>query len=79
VVVSDIGGFGEVAAAGAARLVPPDDPLVLRDALLDLVADPAAREHLAAGARAAAAGPYSWDEAANRTLELYQCVSSRGR
>ena len=34
IVVSDVGGFGEVAAAGAARLVAPDDPGCLRAAIL---------------------------------------------
>jgi glycosyltransferase involved in cell wall biosynthesis len=71
VVLTDVGGFGEVAAAGAARLVPPDDPGALRQAFSDLLGDHAARERLAAAARAAAAGPYSWDEAARRTLEVY--------
>ena len=49
VVVSDIGGFSEVADAGAARLVAPDDPAALGAALSSLVADPRAREALAAG------------------------------
>jgi glycosyltransferase involved in cell wall biosynthesis len=40
--------------------------------LRDLVDDPAAREELAAAARAAAAGPYSWDAAARLTLALYE-------
>lgn len=71
-VVSDVGGFSEVAAAGAARLVPPGDPAALREALGALIADPAARERLALGARAAAAGPYSWSEAARQTLVLYR-------
>ena len=71
-VVSDVGGFSEVAQAGAARLVAPDDPVALREALSDLIADPAARERLAAGALAAASGQYSWDTAARQTLALYQ-------
>jgi glycosyltransferase involved in cell wall biosynthesis len=71
-VVSDVGGFKEVAEAGAARLVPPGDPTALRDALGALIADPAERERLALGARAAAAGPYSWSEAARQTLALYR-------
>ena len=32
----------------------------------------AAREELATAARGAAAGPFSWDEAARRTLDLYR-------
>jgi glycosyltransferase involved in cell wall biosynthesis len=71
-VVSDVGGLREVAAAGAARLIPPDDPGALRDALVTLLRDPQEREGLAAGARAAASGPYSWQEAAGQTLALYR-------
>ncbi len=71
-VVSDVGGFGEVAAAGAARLVPPGDPIALHDALAGLLADSQEREGLAWGALAAASGPYSWQEAAEQTLALYR-------
>ena len=70
--LSDVGGFSEVAATGAARLVAPGDSDALRAGLSELLADPAARERLASGARAAAAGPYSWEEAARRTLALYE-------
>ena len=70
-IVTDIGGFGEVAATGAARLVPTSDPAALHDALVELIGDPDARAGLAAAARAAAAGPYSWDRAAAETLRLY--------
>jgi glycosyltransferase involved in cell wall biosynthesis len=71
-VLSPVGGFPEVAATGAARLVPPGDAGALARALSELTADPAARERLAAAARAAAAGPYSWDAAAAQTLSLYE-------
>ena len=70
-VISDVGSFPEVAALGAARLVTAGDRAALRDALAELLADPGAREHLTAAARAAAAGPYSWQQAARRTLTLY--------
>jgi glycosyltransferase involved in cell wall biosynthesis len=71
-VLSSVGGFPEVAATGAARLVPPEDPDALAGALAELTADPEAREHLARAAREAAAGPYSWDAVARQTLTLYE-------
>jgi glycosyltransferase involved in cell wall biosynthesis len=72
--LTDVGGFAEVAAAGAARIVAPDDPVALRAALQELIGDPAARERLAQGARSAAAGPWSWDQAALETLRLYATI-----
>jgi glycosyltransferase involved in cell wall biosynthesis len=70
-VLSAVGGFPEVAATGAARLVPPGEPDALAAALTELVGDPATRERLAASARDAAEGPYSWGAIASRTLALY--------
>ena len=71
-VLSAVGGFPEVAETGAARLVPPGDTDALAEALDELIADDAARAELAAAATRAAAGPFSWDEAARRTLDLYR-------
>jgi glycosyltransferase involved in cell wall biosynthesis len=71
-VLSDVGGFGEVAASGAAELVPPGDAQALHTAITSLLGDPAARERLAAAAAAAAVTTYSWDDIARRTLALYQ-------
>ena len=73
-VLSDIGGFGEVALTGAARLVAPDDVAQLHGALSDVIGDPVQRRQLAAAASAAASGPYSWDAAAARTLALYHSL-----
>ncbi len=70
-VLSAVGGFPEVAATGAAHLVPPGDATALASALSALTADSAARERLAEAARVAAAGPYSWDVVATQTLTLY--------
>jgi glycosyltransferase involved in cell wall biosynthesis len=72
IVMSDVGGFGEVAEHGAGRLVPPGDPQALAAALNDLLADPRGRHRLAQAAGRAAAGPYSWDSVAERTLALYE-------
>ncbi|HEX4036089.1 MAG TPA: glycosyltransferase family 4 protein [Solirubrobacteraceae bacterium] len=74
--LSDVGGFGEVAAAGAARLVPPGDPAALRSALEELLADPGERERLAARGRALAAGEWSWERVAERTLQVYRALLS---
>jgi glycosyltransferase involved in cell wall biosynthesis len=74
VVLTDIGGFPEVASTGAARLVPAGDMRALREVLQSLVDDPAARRQLGDAASAAAAGLYSWESAARRTVELYRSL-----
>ena len=72
-VISAVGGFAELGGEhGAARLVPPGEPEPLAAAIRELLADPAERERLGERAAAAAAGPYSWDLAAERTLALYE-------
>lgn len=71
-VLSAVGGFPEVAEAGAARLVPPGDTEALAVTLAELIGDESARAELTAAAARAAAGPFSWDEAARRTLDLYR-------
>jgi glycosyltransferase involved in cell wall biosynthesis len=75
-VLSDVGGFGEVARAGAARLVAPGDPAALRAALLELLGDPGARERLSAAARTLAGGEWSWERVAERTKALYGTLLS---
>ena len=75
-IVSTVGALAEVAAVGAARGVEPGDPEALHAALARLIADGQARDELAAAARAAAAGPYSWDAAAERTLALYAALTA---
>jgi glycosyltransferase involved in cell wall biosynthesis len=74
-VASDVGGFGEVAATGAGVVVAPGDAAALAAALGELLADEDRRKRMAQAAATAAAGPYSWDEAAHRTLTLYAEVT----
>jgi glycosyltransferase involved in cell wall biosynthesis len=77
-VLSRVGGFTEVGEDhAAARLVEPGDVDDLHEALAELLADPAARGRLGDAALRAAAGPYSWDAVAGRTLRLYQSVLER--
>jgi glycosyltransferase involved in cell wall biosynthesis len=75
--LSGVGGFPEVAETGAAELFAPGDRAALHIALQRLLADPARRQRLAEGARAAATRPYSWDEAATRTLAVYRRLLDR--
>jgi glycosyltransferase involved in cell wall biosynthesis len=72
IVMTDVGGFGEVAARGAGRVVPPEDATALAVAINEILANADARERLSEGARAAASGPYSWDSVARLTLSLYR-------
>ncbi len=75
--LSDVGGFPEVASTGAARIVPAGDPAALREALLELLGDPAALAAMASRAREAAEGRYSWDTIAAQALDLYRSLGAR--
>ncbi len=78
-VLSEVGGFPELAEQGAARLVPPNDPTALTSVLAELITDEAARAQLGEAATAAASSSYSWDQAARQTLALYrELLESRG-
>jgi glycosyltransferase involved in cell wall biosynthesis len=72
ILMSDVGGFGEVAETGAARLVPPGDPAALAAGLQGLLESTEERERLSTAAREAAAGRYSWELVARQTLALYE-------
>lgn len=80
-VLTAVGGFPELAGDhGAARIVAPEDAAGLRNALAELLDDEGARAELAAAARRAAEGPFSWDRIGAETLELYEeLVGSGGR
>ena len=69
--LSDVGGFPDVAATGAARLVAAGDAEALHAALVDLLGDPGARAELAAAATVAAREHFSWDAIARAHLDLY--------
>jgi glycosyltransferase involved in cell wall biosynthesis len=75
--LSDVGGFPEVAATGAARTFPSGDAQALREQILGLLGDPAARAAMASAARSAAGGEYSWARIAERTLALYRSLKER--
>lgn len=74
IVLSDIGGLGEVAESGAGVAVAPDDPDALREAIAELIADEPARARMGDAALAAARGAYSWELAAQKTLAVYESI-----
>ena len=78
-VLSDVGGFPEVAATGAARLVPAGDAAALHAELAGLLADAPSRAALGAAARAAARERYSWDAVAAQHLDLYGRLAGSAR
>ena len=79
--LSDVGGFPEIAATGAARTFPAGDADALRNALRELLGDPGARSAMAERERTLASGEYSWRSVARRTLDLYEALlgEDRGR
>ena len=77
ILMSDVGGFPEVAALGAGRTFAAGDATELAQALGELLSDPSARERLAAAALAAGEGPYSWDAIAAQHIALYEGLLRR--
>jgi glycosyltransferase involved in cell wall biosynthesis len=74
--LSDVGGFPEIAATGAARLVPAGDPQALHEALVELLGDRAALASMSERSLAAASGEHSWASVAERTLALYRSLKA---
>jgi glycosyltransferase involved in cell wall biosynthesis len=71
-VLSSVGGFTEIGERGAARLVPPEDPEALAEAITELIADRDTAAALAAGAEREASTISSWDRIAEQTMALYR-------
>ena len=76
--LSDVGGFSELASTGAARTFPTGDAAALHAALAELLTDPAARAAMSEMARTAAGGKYSWEKIALQTLGLYGSLLGKG-
>ena len=74
--LSDVGGFPDLAVHGGARIFPAGDAQALRAALRELLGDQAKLEEMGARSLAAAEGPYSWAAAAQSTLALYEQLLS---
>ncbi len=70
-VVSDVGSLGTIVAEhGAGRVVPPESPEALAEAIVELLSDPAALAAAAEGARAAR-GALTWEASAEAHERLY--------
>jgi glycosyltransferase involved in cell wall biosynthesis len=73
-VASDIPGYAAVATPEAARLVPPNDPGALADAVVDVLSDEDRRIAMGRAARAHALAHYAWDDIAVRLEQIYDEV-----
>ena len=72
-VLSDVGGFGELhRSEGVGELVLPGDTVELAAVLGRLLGDRSARARLAERSAAAAAGPLSWASVAELTEAVYR-------
>lgn len=72
--LSDVGGFPEIADTGAARTFPAGDVEALRTALGELLGDDVALARMASAATEAAEGRYAWSSIAAAHLELYRSL-----
>jgi glycosyltransferase involved in cell wall biosynthesis len=71
IVATALGAFAEPPARDHLRLLPPEDPDALAQALDELIADPAARASLAERSRALQKLMYTWDRFARDCIDLY--------
>ena len=70
--LSDVGGFPEIAATGAARTFPSGDPVALRFEIEKLLDDAKARQRLSKAATKIALSELSWDRVATDHIALYE-------
>ena len=79
VVTTPVGSIEEIVTGGVTGvLVPPEDPVRLREALASLVAAPARRAELGRAARAAALERFGEDRMVDRMLEVFRAVARDG-
>jgi glycosyltransferase involved in cell wall biosynthesis len=79
VVASRVGGIPEVVLPETTGLlVPPGSPPALAEALIRLLRDPDLRGRLGRQGRALIAERFTWQHAAERTLEAYRVVAGGG-
>lgn len=70
-VVTSVGGLPELVSADTGRVVPPDDPGALADAVLEVVTTPGLADAMGRAAAASVESERSWQRVARLTLEAY--------
>jgi glycosyltransferase involved in cell wall biosynthesis len=74
VVVTTAGSLKEVVSPDCGILVPPKDPVALKDGILKLLGDKKLREKMGENGRKWAVENFSWPVAAKNTFEVYKDV-----
>ena len=78
VVTTGVGGLADAVEDGVTGIVvPPGDPVALREALVRLLADESLRLRLGEAARAKAGAAFAWPVATAATAALYETVMER--
>lgn len=75
IVATELGVFAEAPVRDHLRLLPPESPQALADALEELIANPVKRAHWAGRSRTLQGLMYSWDQFARDCVDLYGRLS----
>ena len=76
-VATDVGGTSEAVTAETGRLVPPDDPVRLADAIVDVLAHPDRRADMAAASVRRHAELFRVDRMVAETARVYEAALGR--
>ncbi len=77
VVSTDVGGIREVCIDGVtACLVPPQDPVAVAAAVVDLASDPDARSHMGIAGREFVRRTFEWNDSVAAMLEVLRSVAA---
>jgi glycosyltransferase involved in cell wall biosynthesis len=77
-VLSDVGGFPEIAAEGAARLHPAGDSVALGSLLAELLSSPEELRSLSEASLRLSADRYSWSQIGEQTAAMYRRLLDAG-
>jgi glycosyltransferase involved in cell wall biosynthesis len=76
-VATDVGGTGEAVTLETGRLVPPEDPVALSDAIVDVLARPDQRAEMAAASVRRHAERFRLDRMVAETARVYEAALGR--